>query len=101
MTVELDPLTEVHGSVMGRRTVFGAASKFSLHVPVQLGMEKGKQEGHRENQRCRYLGEAAGLAELEFGCLFLLAIFCLLIFLPCLLGPYPFLSQRVALSFLV
>lgn len=50
MTVELDPLTEVHGCMMGRCTVFGAALKFSLHAPMQWGMEKGKQEGRRENQ---------------------------------------------------
>ena len=99
MTVELNPLTEVHGCVMGRCTV----------CPVQWGMEKGKQEGHRENQRCHYLGEAARLAEVEFSCLLLLAIVCLLIFLPLLLRPHPIPSfpfyvittQRVALSFLI
>lgn len=79
---------------MGRCTVFSVALKFSLHVPVQWGMEEGKQEGHRENQGCCYLDEAAGSAEaeVEFSCLLLLAIVCLLIFLPLLLRPHPFLS---------
>lgn len=70
-TVELDPLTEVDGGVMGGRTGCGAALKFSLHIPVQWGMEKGKQKGQRENQSCRYLGGAGTAeAEVEFSCLF-------------------------------
>lgn len=65
----------------------------SLHISVQWDMEKGKQEGHGENQSCYYLGEATGSteAEAEFGCLLLLAIVHLLIFLPLLLGPRPFI----------
>lgn len=56
---------------MGRCTVFAAALKFGLCVPVQWGTEGSKQEGHGENQGCHDLGVAAGSAEaeVEFICL--------------------------------
>lgn len=79
---------------MGGLTGFGAALKFSLHIPVQWGMEKGEQKAQRENQSCHYLGGAAGTAEaeVEFSCLLLLGIVRLLIFLSLSLGPHPFFS---------
>lgn len=62
----------------------------SLHISVQWDVEKGEQEGHGEDQRCYYLGEAAGSAEAQFRCLLLLAIVHLCIFLQLLLRPRPF-----------
>lgn len=76
MTAELSPLSEVPRCVMGRCTVCAAALKFGLHIPMQWGTERGKQEVHRENQGCHDPGVAAGSAEaeVELSCLLLLAI---------------------------